>query len=81
MTAPNRSNWDRYEWDASFSIDTDMIETLEPEFGPIWLRHEVYSWHWYDWDASTQTSTDMTETPKKNLFSLFDSTHLRLRHV
>ena len=70
-------------------IETDMsetrslllIETLEPEFGMIWVRHEAYGWHWYDWDTLTQTCTDMTETPKKILFSLFDSTQLWLRHA
>ena len=60
MTAPNQSNRERYEWDACTG-ETDMIETLEPEFAVIWLRRQAYRWHLYDWDALTQAYTDMTE--------------------
>ena len=52
-----------------------MSETLESEFGVIWVRHEAYGWHWYDWDALTQTCTDMTETPK-NFFACFSILHI-----
>ena len=45
-------------------IETDISETLEPEFRGIWLRREAHRWH--DWDILTQTCTDMTEKLKKN---------------
>ena len=36
MTAPKkRSNRDRYECDAWLTVETDMSETLESEFGPM----------------------------------------------
>ena len=43
MTATKWPNRDRYEWDVWFTVETDMIETLEPEFGSIWLRRESFA--------------------------------------
>ena len=51
MSATKWPKWDRYEWDARLTAETDMSETLETEFRPIWLRQETHRWHWYDWDA------------------------------
>ena len=34
-----------YEWDARCTAETDMSETLEPEFAVIWLRRQAYRWH------------------------------------
>ena len=71
MSASNQSNWDRYEWDAKSTLETDMIETLKPEFGAIWVRHQANIWHWYDWDALTQACTNMTETPQIFIIVIF----------
>ena len=30
-----RLNWVRYEWEARCTAETDMIETIEPEFAVI----------------------------------------------
>ena len=79
MSATKWPKLDRYEWDARFSAETDMSETLETEFRPIWLRRRTHHWHWYDWETSTQTCTDMTETLEKIVFLHFDFTRLRLR--
>ena len=51
MTAPNQSNRDRYECDARCTAETDMSETLEPEFAVIRLRRLDPILHRYDWDA------------------------------
>ena len=51
MSATKWPKWNRYEWDARFTAETDMSETLETEFRPIWLRRETHRWHRYDWDA------------------------------
>ena len=67
-------------WEARFTAKTDMIETFEPEFWVISLRSKVYRWHWYDWDCLSETPWPKLARiwlrPPKNLFFLFDSTHL-----
>ena len=38
MTATKFPNWDQYDWDAMFTVDTDMTETRNPPLTQIWLR-------------------------------------------
>ena len=41
-------------------IETDISETLEPQFELIWLRREAHRWHW-----------EITETPWPDLASIW----------
>ena len=66
MTAPKRSNWDWYEWDAWTRVWTDMTETWNQPLTRIWLRHLGPNLHRYYWDGL------------KILFLHFDFTYLRL---
>ena len=75
MTAPNKSNRDRYDFDARSIHETDSLISV------IGLRRLNKSLQWYDWDALTvdtnwdsltQTYTDMTEAVgHPNFFSAF----------
>ena len=43
MTASKWPKLDRYEWDARFTAETDMSETLEPEFEVQTLNQSLIS--------------------------------------
>ena len=58
MFAPNR-----YEWDASSTVWTDMTETQSLALTLISLRHLGLTLHRYDWDTQSSMSTFMAETP------------------
>ena len=57
MTAPNQSNWDRYEWDAWTRVWSGMSHT-------VWLIP-------YEWDTKLTVDTDMTETPWPKLAQIW----------
>ena len=44
MTAPNQSNYGRYEWDARSTVETNMTETPLSKLAMIWLRRPKIFW-------------------------------------
>ena len=51
MSAPNRSNRDRREWDVSSTVFTIITGTPRPDLAPIWLRQPIFHEYIYDRDA------------------------------
>ena len=62
MTASKWPKWDRYERDARFTTETDIIETPWPKLAQIWLGHPNFFCFRFSilhtWDCDTLKNND-----------------------